>query len=98
VVVKKGRHKSLGIPPGHLPDPGLCRIWIPGRPPGHQPRQGNCHSVMKKVQPGCWLLSRSKSDPKHVQVTIFDDYDATEVIIVRYYIAETGKFAYEEKP
>jgi len=98
VKEKKGRSKSLGIPPGHLPAPGLCRIWIPGRPAGHQPRAGNCHSVMKKVQPGCWLLSRSKYDPKHIQVTVFDDYDATEVIIVRYYIAETGRFAFEEKP
>src|SRR5437763_16550424 len=28
----------LGVPPGHLPKPGECRVWIPGAPPGRQPR------------------------------------------------------------
>ena len=32
----------LGIPPGHLPPPGHCRIWVPGRPPGHQPPPDSC--------------------------------------------------------
>jgi hypothetical protein len=27
---------TLGIPPGHLPPPGECRIWEPGVPPGQQ--------------------------------------------------------------
>lgn len=31
-----------GIPPGHLPPPGHCRDWIPGRPPGHQPPPYKC--------------------------------------------------------
>lgn len=26
----------LGIPPGHLPAPGSCRVWLPGVPPGQQ--------------------------------------------------------------
>ena len=26
----------LGIPPGHLPEPGSCRVWVPGRAPGQQ--------------------------------------------------------------
>src|SRR3989449_8806199 len=29
---------TLGVPPGHLPKPGECRVWIPGVPPGRQPR------------------------------------------------------------
>jgi len=98
VVKQKGPYKKLGIPPGHLPPPGMCRIWFPGRPPGHQPKPGNCHRLSQKVPPGAWLLSRSESDPKHVQVTVFDKYDASEVVVIRYYIAETGQFAHEEKP
>src|SRR5262245_19190552 len=27
---------SIRIPPGHVPDAGQCRIWIPGVPPGRQ--------------------------------------------------------------
>ena len=30
------------VPPGHLPPPGLCRIWIDGVPPGRQPRPTTC--------------------------------------------------------
>src|SRR5207249_9008254 len=29
---------TLGVPPGHLPKPGECRVWIPRVPPGRQPR------------------------------------------------------------
>src|SRR6266571_1772888 len=38
---------TLGVPPGHLPKPGQCRIWIPGVPPGHQPRpkSGSCEGI-----------------------------------------------------
>lgn len=31
---------SPGIPPGHMPPPGKCRIWYPDRPPEQQPPQG----------------------------------------------------------
>lgn len=30
------------VPPGHLPPPGLCRVWIEGRPPGQQPSPVSC--------------------------------------------------------
>jgi hypothetical protein len=35
---------TLGIPPGHLPPVGQCRIWIPGTPPGHQGPSGDAAS------------------------------------------------------
>ena len=40
----KGRKKGWvqGIPPGHLPPPGLCRVWLPDTPPGHQPPPTDC--------------------------------------------------------
>ena len=41
-----GRSKQAqGIPPGHLPPPGACRVWIDGRPPGHQPPPTDCRSA-----------------------------------------------------
>lgn len=40
-----GQSRGVGpraVPPGHLPPPGLCRIWIDGVPPGRQPRATDC--------------------------------------------------------
>ena len=31
-----------GVPPGHYPAPGECRVWYDGRPPGHQPPPTDC--------------------------------------------------------
>jgi hypothetical protein len=25
------------VPPGQMPSPGMCRVWIDGVPPGRQP-------------------------------------------------------------
>jgi len=39
----QGRGRKAGkIPPGHLPPPGLCRVWYDGVPPGHQPPARSC--------------------------------------------------------
>ena len=35
------------VPPGHLPPPGLCRIWIDGVPPGRQPRPTDCATAQR---------------------------------------------------
>jgi len=37
--------KGQGIPPGHLPPPGTCRVWYDGRPPGHQPAPTGCREA-----------------------------------------------------
>jgi hypothetical protein len=34
-----------GIPPGHLPPPGACRVWYDGVPPGRQPPPTNCRDA-----------------------------------------------------
>ena len=100
VVVKenKGHPAYLGIPPGHLPPPGQCRVWFPGRPPGRQPRPGNCIDVEHHVRPGAWLVRRSYDDPEHIKVMVYSHERPLSVMVVRYYLAESGKFAYEEHP
>lgn len=40
----RGRNKT-GIPPGHLPPDGLCRVWYDGVPPGHQPPPTSCREA-----------------------------------------------------
>ena len=100
VVIKenKGRPAHLGIPPGHLPPPGQCRVWFPGRPPGRQPRPGNCIELEHHIRPGAWLVRRSYDDPKHIKVMVYSHERPLSVMVVRYYRAESGKFAYEEHP
>lgn len=39
------RPQSQGIPPGHLPPPGQCRVWYDGRPPGQQPAPTSCRDA-----------------------------------------------------
>jgi hypothetical protein len=49
------------IPPGHLPPPGMCRIWYPGTPPGHQPPPGDCRVLSRQVPRGAWLVGRDRT-------------------------------------
>jgi hypothetical protein len=46
------------VPPGHLPPPGQCRVWLPDRPPGQQPPPGPCDALRHQVPPGGWLIQR----------------------------------------
>jgi hypothetical protein len=39
------RAESHGIPPGHLPPPGECRVWYYGTPPGQQPPLTDCRTA-----------------------------------------------------
>ena len=39
---------SNGIPAGHMPSRGMCRVWIDGVPPGRQPRQTDCRTAERQ--------------------------------------------------
>lgn len=49
-------HKSVKIPPGHMPPPGKCRIWYPELPPGQQPPPGECRELERRVPPDAILV------------------------------------------
>ncbi len=34
--------RDKGVPPGHMPPPGSCRVWVQGVPPGRQAPPTSC--------------------------------------------------------
>jgi hypothetical protein len=57
----RGPRKLNGVPPGHYPKPGECRIWHSGRPPGQQPKPASCSSLMGRVPAGAFILYGDKA-------------------------------------
>ncbi|WP_148253630.1 hypothetical protein [Aidingimonas lacisalsi] len=47
---------TQGIPKGHMPPPGECRIWYSNTPPGQQPPPGDCSRLRHDVPPGARLI------------------------------------------
>lgn len=66
----KASAARLGIPAGHLPEPGSCRVWLPGEAPGQQKdgAAGDCSWVATQVPPGGWLVWRPTRNHKEVVV------------------------------
>lgn len=86
---------TLGIPPGHLPAPGECRIWLPGTPPGHQRESGACSTLERQVPRGAWLIHRPSKDKKVVHVWVYDS-GASLPTVMRIFDAATGALIGEE--
>ena len=86
---------TLGVPPGHLPPPGECRIWRPGTPPGHQQKSGACSTLERQVPPGAWLIYRPSKDKKVVNVWVYDSDDSLPNFL-RIFDAATGVLLSEE--
>ena len=83
---------AFHIPPGHLPDPGECRIWIPGVPPGQQAPAGNCAVLAEQVPPGAWLITRASKKSKEFEVTVYDEVELGMVLEIRIYSTKDGSF------
>ena len=52
----RGPRKLNGVPPGHYPPKGMCRVWYEGRPPGKQPAPVKCSSLRGKVPGDAFVL------------------------------------------
>jgi hypothetical protein len=86
---------TLGIPPGHLPPPGKCKVWIPGTPPGHQARARSCNGIEGVAPAGSWILYRPTEDRKVVHVRVIDGHRAGVIVRRRVYDAERGTLVRE---
>jgi hypothetical protein len=81
---------TLGIPPGHLPPPGLCRVWLSGTPPGHQPKARSCSLIERTAPAGSLIVYRPTEDRKVVHVRVVDERRPGVVVRVRVYDIERG--------
>lgn len=102
-VSTEGENRStaatLGIPPGHLPPPGQCRVWMPGVPPGRQKHAptGSCSEVDGHVPPGGWLVYRPSENKKEVKVWVYGQ-DRPGVVAIRWFDAISGALLREQTP
>ncbi len=49
VVSQAQRRGPQGVPPGHRPPAGLCRVWYDGLPPGRQPPPTSCRDAERRA-------------------------------------------------
>lgn len=98
IYVEEGPNEvrgALAVPPGHLPPPGACRIWFPGRPPGRQPHPLDCGAAMANAPAGSWVLYRP--DREEVHARVIDARRPGAVIRVQVYSAESGRYLRTER-
>ena len=74
--------RALGIPKGHLPPPGECKIWIPGKPAGQQGPPTSCNNAYANVPLGGWVITH---EGERYKVNIFNRRKRSVVDEVRYY-------------
>ncbi len=87
---------SLGVPPGHLPPAGQCRIWLKDTPPGRQARSRSCEGIVAEAPAGSMVLE-GMEDKKHVRVHYIDARRAGAVARVVVFEASSGKFVRQER-
>jgi len=91
---------TLNIPPGHLPDLGECRVWIPGVPPGQQakPKSRPCDGILSVAPAASWVLYRPASDRTVLHVRMIDERRAGVVVRIRIFDLDSKRLIREENP
>lgn len=92
--------ETLRMPPGHLPEVGECRVWIPRLPPGQQPRpkSRSCEGIASVAPAGSWILYRPSDARQVVHVRVIDERRAGVVIRIRIFDIDSNRLLREENP
>jgi hypothetical protein len=90
--VVQGPVAVLGIPPGHYPPLGACRVWMPGTPPGQQQPPCSCFSLMLDVPLGALVLYRPTGDETVLQVSKYDASRPNTIVSVDLYDLRSGQY------
>jgi len=90
----------LKIPPGHLPELGECRVWIPRLPPGQQskPKSRTCDGITSVAPAGSWIVDRPRAEPTLVYVRLVDERRAGVVILIRVFDLDSKRLLREVTP
>jgi hypothetical protein len=83
---------ELGIPPGHFPDPGYCRVWIEGRPPGQQARARACQGILPYAGEGTFVLYRPIEYQRELWVRYVHQTKPGVIVAVRVFDARNGRY------
>lgn len=86
----QGPVASLGVPPGHFPPPGQCRIWVQGVPPGRQAECVPCNSIDGEIPLGALVLYRPSREAGALQVMEYDRQSPPMILSVSWYDAQDG--------
>lgn len=78
-------YRALGIPKGHLPPPGKCKIWQPGAPPGQQGSPMDKEMAFRQVPPGYWVIERPGNDEDLIYIHQMHEHRRRVVIEVEIY-------------
>ncbi len=74
----RGRNEA-GVPPGHRPPAGLCRIWFDGLPPGRQPAPVSCEEARRTAPRNTRVIYSSddarRDDDRRDRDGRYDDRD-----------------------
>jgi hypothetical protein len=83
-----------------LPEPGECRVWIPGTPPGQQPKPKSrpCPGIAPFAPAGSWIIYRPADDKKVVHIREVDSRRPGTVVRIRIFDIETHRLLREETP
>ena len=88
----KSTAARFGVPPGHLPPVGQCRVWMPGEPPGQQKKKypvGRCSTLRLSIPAGAWLIYRPTDSKREIRVWEYGP--GLEVLAERVYDSVTGE-------
>ncbi len=87
----------LGVNARYLPNPGQCRVWVPGRPNGRQARARNCDGIANGAPAGAMILRRLPNQANVILVDYIDEARAGRIVRTSVYDASSGAFIRDEQ-